>query len=122
MYREDYARAGIRLTTTLGDTRYAARSTVVQALFYAVLMIPISLWPFALGTTGYSYAVAATVLSLGYLWYTIRFARIARSPDLRDVDALSHRLPARDLLRASVLYLPLLLAAMMLDARGRLLF
>ena len=29
---------------------------------------------------------------------------------------------ARDLLRASVIYLPLLLAAMMLDAKGRLLF
>jgi protoheme IX farnesyltransferase len=122
MYREDYARAGIRLTTTLSDTRYAARSTVAQALFYAVLMIPVSLWPFALGTTGSLYAAAASVLSLGYLWYTIRFARIARSPDLRDVDALSHRLPARDLLRASIIYLPLLLAAMMLDARGRLLF
>ena len=122
MYREDYARAGIRLTSTLSDTRYAARSTVAQALFYATLMVAVSLWPFALGTAGYAYAAAATVLSLGYLWYTIRFARIARSPDLRDVDALSHRLPARDLLRASVIYLPLLLAVMMLDARGRLLF
>jgi protoheme IX farnesyltransferase len=122
MYREDYARAGIRLTATLGDTRYAARSTVVQALFYAALMVGVSLWPFMLGTAGYAYAVAAAVLSLGYLWYTVRFARIARSPDLREVEAPSHRLPARDLLRASVIYLPLLLAAMMLDARGRLLF
>jgi protoheme IX farnesyltransferase len=122
MYREDYARAGIRLTTTLPDTRYAARSTVAQAVFYAILMVPVSLWPFALGTAGVPYAVAACMLSLGYLWYTLRFARIARSPDLRDVDALSHRIPARDLLRASIIYLPLLLAAMMLDAQGRLLF
>jgi protoheme IX farnesyltransferase len=102
MYREDYARAGIRLTSTLSDTRYAARSTVLQALFYATLMVAVSLWPFALGTAGYAYAAAAIVL--------------------RDVDALSQRLPARDLLRASVIYLPLLLAVMMLDARGRLLF
>lgn len=29
---------------------------------------------------------------------------------------------ARDLLKASVIYLPLLMAAMMLDAKGRLLF
>jgi heme o synthase len=122
MYREDYARAGIRLTSTISDTRYAARSTVAQALFYAVLMVAVSLWPFALGTAGVPYAAAALVLSLGYLWYTIRFARIARNTDLRDVDALTHRVPARDLLRASVIYLPLLLAAMMLDARGRLLF
>ena len=40
MYREDYARAGIRLTPTLPNTAYAARSTVIQSLFYAVLMLP----------------------------------------------------------------------------------
>jgi heme o synthase len=122
MYRDDYARAGIRLTATISDTRYAARSTVIQALFYAVLMVAVSLWPLALGTTGYIYGVAAAVLSLGYLWYTIRFASIARCPDVGDVNAPLQRQPARQLLRASVIYLPLLLAAMMLDARGRLLF
>jgi heme o synthase len=122
MYREDYARAGIRLTSTISDSRYAARSSVIQALFYAVLMVAVSLWPFALGTTGTFYAVAATVLSLGYLRYTIRFGSIARSPRMDGADVSLHGTPARDLLRASVIYLPLLLAAMMLDARGRLLF
>jgi protoheme IX farnesyltransferase len=127
MYREDFARAGIRITPTIKNTRTAVRSTVVQALFYAALMVPVSLLPFVLGTTGVAYAVAAVLLSVGYLWCTIRFARIgfgeaARSPDLRDADAPSHRQPARDLLHASIVYLPLLLAAMMLDARGRLLF
>jgi protoheme IX farnesyltransferase len=127
MYREDYARAGIRITPTIPNTRYAVRSTVVQALFYAALMIPVSLWPYSLGTTGVVYPVAAAILSLGYLGCTIRFARIgfgeaARSPLLHDAVAPSHRQPARDLLHASIIYLPLLLAAMMLDARGRLLF
>jgi heme o synthase len=117
MYREDYARAGIRLTPTLPNTRYAAKSTVVQALFYAVLMIPVSLWPAALHITGPAYAVAATILSLGYLCYTIRFARILRNPD----SEASHKY-ARDLMRASIIHLPLLLAAMMLDAKGRLFF
>jgi protoheme IX farnesyltransferase len=117
MYREDYARAGIRLTPTLPNTQYAAQSTVIQALFYAALMIPVSLWPAALHTTGPFYAVAASVLGVVYLWYTIRFARILRDPRS---DA-SHRY-ARDLLRISVIYLPLLLASMMLDAKGRLLF
>jgi protoheme IX farnesyltransferase len=120
MYREDYARAGIRLTATLRDTKYAARSSVIQALFYAVVMIAASLWPFVLGTDGFPYAVAASLLSLGYLWYTIRFAQITRSTAA--VDSTPKHSPARDLLRASVIYLPLLLAAMMLDARGRLLF
>lgn len=117
MYREDYARAGIRLSPTLPNTQYAAQSTAIQALFYAALMIPVSLWPAALHTTGPFYAAAASVLGLVYLWYTIRFARILRDPRS---DA-SHRY-ARDLLRISVIYLPLLLAAMMLDAKGRLLF
>jgi heme o synthase len=121
MYREDYGRAGIRLTATIADARYAARSTVIQALFYAALMVAVSLWPFALGTAGYGYAAAAAVLSLGYLWYTIRFAGILRSQPSRDAEASSLR-PARDLLHASIIYLPLLLAFMMLDARGRLLF
>jgi heme o synthase len=117
MYREDYARAGIRLTPNLPNTQYAAQSTVIQALFYAVLMIPVSLWPAALHTTGYLYAAAASLLGAGYLWYTIRFARI-----LRDPTSEASLVAARNLLRASILYLPLLLAAMMLDAKGRLLF
>jgi protoheme IX farnesyltransferase len=90
---------------------------VIQALFYAVLMIPVSLWPVALHTSGYLYGAAACLLGLGYLWYTVRFASIARSP----LAPASHEY-ARDLLRASVIYLPLLLATMMLDAKGRLLF
>jgi protoheme IX farnesyltransferase len=117
MYRKDYADAGIRLTPTLPDTRYAALSTVVQAIFYAVLMVPVSLWPSILHITGTPYTIAAAILSSGYLWYTLRFARILRNPE-----APESRIYARDLLRVSVVYLPLLLAAMMLDAKGRLLF
>ena len=44
-------------------------------------------------------------------------ARITLNPE-----APASRTLARDLLRASVIYLPLLLGAMMLNARGRLLF
>ena len=117
LYRDDYAAAGIRLTPTQTDPQDAAHSTVIQSLFYAVLMIPVSLWPTWLGTTGNFYAVAAMILSAGYLWYTIRFARIVRAPLAPDA-----RTYARDLLKASVIYLPLLMAAMMLDAKGRLLF
>lgn len=117
MYRDDYASAGIRLTPTQSDPVYAARSTVIQSLFYAVLMIPVSLWPTWLGVTGVPYAVAAAILSAGYLFYTLRFARIVRDPLSGQA-----RLYARDLLRASVIYLPLLMAALMLNAKGRLLF
>jgi heme o synthase len=117
MYRDEYAAAGIRLTPTQPDVQFAARSTVIQSLFYAILMVPVSLWTTWLGVTGKPYAVAAAILSLGYLWYTLRFARIVRSP----LGPEAHTY-ARDLLKASVIYLPLLMAAMMLNAKGRLLF
>lgn len=114
LYREDYAQAGIKVTPVVNPNGF---TTVAQSLFYAVLMIPVSLWTTWLGVTGIPYAVAATVLSSGYLWYTIRFARI-----LKETDPLQSRRYARDLLKASVIYLPLLLLAMMLNAQGRIFF
>ena len=117
LYRDDYREGGIRVTATQLPIEDAARSTVIQSLFYAVLMIPVSLWPTALGITGIPYAATATVLGVAYLWYTIRFAGI-----LRDSSSPASRILARNLLKASVIYLPLLLAAMMINAQGRLLF
>ena len=117
LYRDDYRDGGIRVTATQLPIADAARSTVIQSIFYAVLMIPTSLWLTWLGVTGRPYAILATVLGLGYLWYTLRFAAILRNPS-----ASQSRTLARNLLKASVLYLPLLLAAMILNAQGRLLF
>jgi len=114
MYRDEYRLGGIRLAATQQPIEWAARSTVFQALFYAVIMIPIALWTTFLGVTGLPYAVIATVLSLWYLWSTIRFAGI-----LRDPAASGNRALARNLLKVSVLYLPALMAAMLLNAQGR---
>ena len=117
LYRDDYRHGGIRLTATQQPVEDAARSTVVQSIFYATLMIPVSLWTTWLGVTGLPYAAVATILGLVYLWYTIRFARIIRAPLSPESRGL-----ARNLLKVSVIYLPLLLAAMILNARGRLIF
>ncbi len=108
LYRDDYARAGIRMLPVVQPD---GLSTVVEALFYAVLMIPVSLAPWRLGLTGAVYVVPATALGLVYLGYTIRFARILRS---RSED--ESRKLARDLLKVSVLYLPLLFTTLMLCA------
>ncbi len=117
LYRDDYRHGGIKLAATQQPIAWAARSTVVQALFYAVLMVPVALTPTWLGVTGMPYAVVATLLSLGYLYFTVRFAAI-----LRDPASSGNRTRARNLLKASVVYLPLLLGAMLLNARGRILF
>jgi protoheme IX farnesyltransferase len=111
LYREDYAKAGIRMLPVVQPDGW---STVCEALIYAVLMIPVSAVPYYLHLTGPVYLVAAVVLGLGYLAYTIRFARITRA-----VTTAESRGYARDLLRASVIYLPLLLTVMMLNATGR---
>jgi protoheme IX farnesyltransferase len=117
MYREDYARGGIRLTATQPDARHAALSSAIQAVFYAVLIIPASLWLSYLHVTGLPYTIVATILGLWYLYASIRFARIARSSDERENLA-----SARNLLKVSIIYLPLLMLAMILNAQGRLLF
>jgi len=117
LYRNDYASAGIRVTATQQPIAKAARASTRQALFYAVLMIPISLWPTWLHLTGIPYALAASALGLWYLYATLRFTRIARNPE-----DPSNRALARNLLKVSVMYLPLLLLAMTLNAQGHLLF
>jgi protoheme IX farnesyltransferase len=89
-------------------------STVIEALFYAVLMIPVSLAPWKLGMTGPAYPVIATLLGLAYLGYTIRFAGI-----LRARSETESRMLARDLLKVSVLYLPLLFTTLMLCAKAK---
>ena len=81
LYRDDYRHGGIRLAATQQPITWAARSTVFQALFYAVLMIPVALWPSLLHLTGLPYTVFATLASLAYLWYTLRFAAILQNPD-----------------------------------------
>jgi protoheme IX farnesyltransferase len=117
LYRADYRNAGLRVTATQLPVSEAARSSVVQALFYAVLMVPVSLWPYWLHMTGRPYAVAAVVLGAWYLFATVQFSKILREPE-----AAENRALARRLLKVSVMYLPLLMVALMLDAKGRLLF
>jgi protoheme IX farnesyltransferase len=112
LYREEYAHVGIRMLPVVQPDGW---STVAEALFFAVLMIPVSLAPWMLGMAGATYAVLAALLGLVYLAYTIRFAGILRGPSEDE----SRRL-ARDLLKVSVLYLPLLFTALMLCARAKL--
>ncbi|MFZ0663313.1 MAG: heme o synthase [Acidobacteriaceae bacterium] len=110
LYREDYGRAGIKMLPVVQPDGW---STVLEAVTYAVLMIPVSLVPVYLHVAGMFYGVTAAVLGLVYLGYTIRFGRITRARS-----AIESKMYARDLLKVSVTYLPVLLIVLMLNAKG----
>ena len=73
-----------------------------------------TLVPWRLGMASATYAAIAAALGLLYLAYTIRFAGI-----LRAADETESRMLARDLLKVSVLYLPLLFTTLMICAIAR---
>jgi protoheme IX farnesyltransferase len=106
LYREDYERAGILMLPVIDKT---GRATVRQILFYGVALIPVSLAPFFLHMSGWVYLFGAIALGLAYLWFGVRLAKLRLPPT-----AAASKREARQLLQASVTYLPLLLALLML--------
>ena len=99
MYREDYARGGIRMLPVVKPDGAAARQIVIGSL----LLIPVSLIPRFLGMAGAIYFTGASILGLGFLYFATRASLDLSNPR------------ARTVLLASVTYLPALLALMVLD-------
>jgi protoheme IX farnesyltransferase len=90
----------------------AGRSVVRQMLAYCSVLIPVSLLPSGLHMAGKLYLAGALILGLIFLWFVLRLALT----NLPTTAPASKRF-ARQLLQASVTYLPLLFALMMLDRR-----
>jgi protoheme IX farnesyltransferase len=107
LYREDYASGGIRM---LPVVEADGRSTARQILIYSILLVPVSLLPTFLGMAGKTYLVSAFLLSVALLYVGWRLAGSKLAP----CSAQSKQL-ARQLLQATVFYLPLLFAVMMLN-------
>jgi heme o synthase len=103
MYKEDYARAGIRMLPVVEPD---CRSTARQIVLYGIALIPVSLIPAMLGMSGRIYFVGA--LALG-LWFLYSGVRVALERTL---------VRARGVLITSVLYLPLIYGLMLLDRPG----
>jgi protoheme IX farnesyltransferase len=103
MYREDYARGGIRMLPVIEPD---GESTARRIVACSILLIPISLLPRLLGMTGSFYSTAAVAGGLGLLYFGVRLGR----------DRTFAR--ARQVLLASVLYLPMILAVMVIDRTG----
>jgi heme o synthase len=108
LYSEDYESAGIRMLPVVEKD---GRSTVRQSIFYGALLIPVSILPFVLHMTGLVYLLGAIALGGIYLFFARNLGAGAQTPA-----SPQSKKGARELLRASVIYLPLLFLLMMLNA------
>ncbi|MGH9508523.1 MAG: heme o synthase [Terriglobales bacterium] len=108
LYREDYERAGIQMLPVVD---ISGRATSIEIVVYSLLLVPVSLAPTLLGMSGGIYLAGALLLSLAFLWTSVRLATVKAAPA-----AAQSKPRARQLLQASVIYLPLLFALMMLNA------
>ncbi|MBA3545188.1 MAG: protoheme IX farnesyltransferase [Nannocystis sp.] len=100
----DFARAGIRCVPVVRGEHV----TRIQAILWSILLVPISLLPTVIGLTGWLYGSIALLLSLGFLASACTGLKDFPSP------ALATRW-ARSFFFASLIYLPALIAAMVVD-------
>lgn len=100
LYRDDYARAGMRLLPVVEpDGKSAGRQVVANC--FALLLV--GLMPVFVGMAGATYFLVALILGGAFLAYGIAFGISRDAPS------------ARQLLYASLVYLPVLLLVMALD-------
>lgn len=101
MYRDDYSRAGLMMLPTVDvDGSMTAR----QMLLYSLALVPVSLLPVFYQKAGWLYGLGGLALGVMFLIAACGFFR-------------EHsRERARRVLRASLIYLPALLALMLLEA------
>ena len=103
LYRDDYAAGGFKMLPVVDrDLVVTGRQTVL----YGMALIPVTLLPVAMRMAGPGYLLAAVVLGGAFLAFGINCAVRKR------------RVDARRLFLASIIYLPALLAVMMLDKRA----
>ena len=102
MYKDQYANAGIKMLPVVDpDGRITAR----QIVLFTIMMVAVSVGPFFFGLTGIVFPIVTGVLGVWFMWQSVRSAR-AKSPEM-----------ARRLLMVTVIYLPLVFIAMVLDKR-----
>lgn len=107
LYREDYERAGVRM---LPVVEADGRSTARSIMLYGAALLPVTFMPALMGMSGVWYLVGSAALGLGLFYFCARLWREALP-----ATAPRSKILARHLLQASVIYLPLLFALMMID-------
>lgn len=106
MYKDDYARGGYRLLPVIDPTGV---KTSVTIAVWALAQLPATLAPaWAMPETlGAPYIALATLSGLGYFWLAIKLLKTRAVAD------------ARKIFFVSIMHLPLLLIAMVLEAAIR---
>jgi protoheme IX farnesyltransferase len=99
MYREDYERAGMRML----PAEDSGRAMAWQVMLTSLVLVPVSLIPVATGQAGWTYFFGAAAVGLVFFGASARLA------------AQKSNVLARQLLAASIFYLPLVFALLMLD-------
>lgn len=100
LYREDYARADLAMLPVIDPTGVR---TFRQTLIGCLLLLPIGLLPSAMGISGQIYFAVALLCGLGFLALGIK---LVLKPTREN---------ARKLFFGSLIYLPVVLVAMMVD-------
>lgn len=100
LYRDDYARGGFKMLPVVDKTM---DMTGRQIILYSLSLVTVSLMPAIFGMAGVVYFVAALLLGLAFTGFGFVCARSKTRAD------------ARQLFLASIVYLPALLAAIMID-------
>jgi protoheme IX farnesyltransferase len=107
LYRDDYAAGGIKMLPVVEPD---GKSTIRQILLYSLGLIPISLLPRFLGMAGNVYFFGAVAMGCGLFYVGLRLATFKLPPNTPQ-----SKKRARQLLQATVAYLTLLFALMMLN-------
>ena len=103
IYRDDYARGGLPMLPVLDPQGHL---TGRQAVSHSLALLFVSLAPFAAGMSGRIYLVGAVVLGMALTVVALRAAAFRTIP------------AARHLFLASIVYLPVLSALLLLDRRS----
>ena len=101
MYRQDYGRAGLCMLPVIDES---GAMTGRQMVAYCLALVSVSLMPLVIGRAGGIYLAGAVLLGAAFLASASAFAF---RPGLQR---------ARGVLRVSLVYLPCLLALLLLDA------
>ena len=103
----DYTRAGVPMLPVVRGGRETRRQIVI----YTLLLVPLTLTPWALHLTGAVYGLTAAALGLGFLVHVLR---VYRDQDAAGVTQ-NRDAPARASFKFSILYLFVLFGALAVD-------